>query len=95
FANLVKDTFGNISTRQTLARVTNKNDPVARLPPKHWGYLHHPHEIYIRKDKNTIACEDVANGKVQEDSNCIAGVTIPIGIGAHSNFWGIPFGSGC
>ncbi|ORX85942.1 alpha/beta-hydrolase [Basidiobolus meristosporus CBS 931.73] len=95
FAQLVYNTFGANTTRQTLARVTNKNDPVPRLPPHFGGYLHHPHEIYIKHDQNTIACTDVVEQKVREDPNCIDSVTLPVGLSAHSQFWGITFGYGC
>ncbi|KAK9693599.1 hypothetical protein K7432_013838 [Basidiobolus ranarum] len=95
FSQLVYDTFGKNTTHATLARVTNKNDPVSRLPPQNLGYLHHPHEVYIRKDDTTVACNDVTNNKVNEDPNCINSIFFPVGFSAHSKFWGVTFGSGC
>ncbi|KAK9685217.1 hypothetical protein K7432_015589 [Basidiobolus ranarum] len=95
FSQLVYNTFGLGTTRTTLARITNKGDPVTRLPPQDMGYHHHPHEIYIRKDDTTVACQDVVGGKVKEDSNCILGVALPVGFSDHSKYWDIPFGSGC
>ncbi|KAK9696211.1 hypothetical protein K7432_012595, partial [Basidiobolus ranarum] len=63
FSQLVYNTFGLNTTRTTLARITNNRDPVTRLPPQDMGYFHHPHEIYIRKDSTTVACQDVIGGK--------------------------------
>ncbi|KAK9722365.1 hypothetical protein K7432_002713 [Basidiobolus ranarum] len=95
FAQLVYNTFGLGTTRSTLARITNKSDPVTRLPPQDMGYYHHPHEIYIRKDVTTVACQDVVNNKVKEDPNCILGVTLPLGFSDHAKYWDIQFGAGC
>ncbi|ORX94177.1 alpha/beta-hydrolase [Basidiobolus meristosporus CBS 931.73] len=95
FAQLVYDTFGLNSTQSRLTRITNKNDPVSRLPPQNLDYFQHPHEVYIRKDGNTVVCTDVVNGKVAEDQNCIVGVAIPLGFSAHTQFWDIKLGSGC
>ncbi|KAK9670790.1 hypothetical protein K7432_017467 [Basidiobolus ranarum] len=95
FAQLVYNTFGLGTTRETLARITNKGDPVTRLPPQDMGYLHHPHEVYIRKDATTVACQDVVSNKVKEDPNCVLGVALPINFGDHSQYWDVPFGSGC
>ncbi|KAK9760087.1 hypothetical protein K7432_016242 [Basidiobolus ranarum] len=86
------NTFGLGTTRTTLARITNKGDTVTRLPPQDMGYHHHPHEIYIRKDDTTVACQHVVSGKVKEDS-CISGVALPVGFDNHSKHWDIPFGS--
>ncbi|ORX96320.1 alpha/beta-hydrolase [Basidiobolus meristosporus CBS 931.73] len=95
FAQLVYETFGKNTTYATLARITNKNDPVPRLPPQNFGYIHHPHEVYIRKDASTVACDDVINGKVSEDSSCINSVFLPVGFSSHSTYWDISFGASC
>ncbi|ORX94831.1 alpha/beta-hydrolase [Basidiobolus meristosporus CBS 931.73] len=95
FSQLVYETFGKNNTHKTLARITHANDPVPRLPPQKFGYLHHPHEVYIRKDGSTVVCEDVVNGKVTEDSSCIIKVLLPVGIKAHSRYWDTSIGTTC
>ncbi|KAK9685947.1 hypothetical protein K7432_015312 [Basidiobolus ranarum] len=92
FSQLVHKTFALNSTSTTLARITNKGDPVTRLPPRKMGYLHHPHEIYIRHDNTTVSCQDTVDNKVNEDPSCILGVLLPINYREHSNYWDVTFG---
>jgi hypothetical protein len=57
-------------------RVTHADDPIPRVPPLEFGYLHAPHELWYDNDGNTTwtDCNDSAHG---EDMSCSAGQLWP------------------
>lgn len=51
-------------------RVTHKADPVPRVPPTLFGYIHAPHEIWYNNDDNNTNYTHCVDNATHEDLSC-------------------------
>ncbi|KAK9712595.1 hypothetical protein K7432_007039 [Basidiobolus ranarum] len=91
FARLAYKTLSNSTVTKNMIRVTNRWDPVPRVPSG--SYRHSPHEVYIKGlTRKTVHCDD---GSSAEDPRCTISEFPSINFVAHLRYWNVVFGPFC
>jgi len=72
-------------------RVTHKSDPIPRVPPLEFGYLHAPHEIWYNNNDNNTNYTHCVDNATQEDLSCSMS-QYDIDMGDHGLYMGIVWG---
>ncbi|CAG8486537.1 16230_t:CDS:2 [Acaulospora morrowiae] len=77
-----------------VSRLTHRNDVIVHLPPSDRGFVHHPHEVWVKKHNETYICRDIVEGEPIEDPSCLAGVPF-VDFGPHVFIWNTSFTPAC
>ncbi|MES1910684.1 MAG: hypothetical protein MHM6MM_003231 [Cercozoa sp. M6MM] len=79
--------FGVQSVTDVSFRIVNRRDAVPAVPSRSWGFAHVPQEVWYRKKKDYVLCDDA----VKEDKNCSRG-GLQTSFSHHSYYVGVHSG---
>ncbi|CAG8544467.1 460_t:CDS:1, partial [Diversispora eburnea] len=82
--------FQTTPLKHHVSRITHRNDVITHLPPSKSGFVHHPHEIWVKNIDETYICRDIDYGEPSDDLSCSAGALF-FDISVHLFIWDINF----